>query len=62
MNSDKQRTNPEKDRNPQERKPAQPKPDWLVDFPAWLDKELEELVASYDGFSTSNSRKGFYGR
>ena len=31
-------------------------------FAAWLERELEKLEALYQGFSTSNSRRSFFGR
>ena len=32
------------------------------DFAAWLVLELEKLEAQYQGFSTGNSRRSFFGR
>ena len=34
----------------------------VENFAAWLELELEKLEAQYQGFTTSNSRRFFFGR
>lgn len=34
----------------------------IENFAAWLELELEKLESLYQGFSTSNSRRNFFGR
>jgi len=35
---------------------------YIENFAAWLELELEKLETLYQGFSTSNSRRNFFGR